>query len=153
VHRFRTLGHHRPRARETLRTTAEKVQVSCLQSLVESAQQSRVAGDMWQDDLARALNGKDGRAVAATAADHRSEQSKRSGEQCRKAAMKDKRVCRAHGGASTGPRSAEGRARCAKAKTIHGRETRGARSTRAEKLRELRKLERAMIDLGMIKPG
>ena len=67
--------------------------------------------------------------------------SKRSGEQCRKAAMRGKSVCRSHGGASTGPRTAAGRARCAEAKTVHGWETRAVRETRAEKLRELRELE------------
>lgn len=79
--------------------------------------------------------------------------SKRSGTQCGKAAMKDKLVCRAHGGASTGPRTAEGRARCSAAKIVHGWETREKREARAEKLRELRELERVMIDVGMIKPG
>lgn len=78
--------------------------------------------------------------------------SKRSGRQCGKAAMKGKAVCRAHGGASTGPRTAEGRARCAEAKTVNGWETRSTREARAEKLRELRELERVMVDLGMIKP-
>ena len=42
--------------------------------------------------------------------------SKRSGEQCRKAAMRGKAVCLAHGGASTVPRTAAGRARCAEAR-------------------------------------
>ncbi len=67
--------------------------------------------------------------------------SKRSGEQCRKAAMRGKAVCLAHGGASTGPRTAAGRARCAEARTLHGWETRALREVRAEKLRELRELE------------
>lgn len=78
-------------------------------------------------------------------------QSKRSGEQCRKAAIKGKAVCRAHGGASTGPRTAEGRARCAEAKTVHGWETRAKREARAEKFRELRALEQVMKLLGMIR--
>jgi hypothetical protein len=63
--------------------------------------------------------------------------SKRSGEQCRKAAMRGKTVCRSHGGASTEPRTAAGRAMCAQAKTVHGWETRAQREARAEKLREL----------------
>lgn len=79
--------------------------------------------------------------------------SKRSGAQCCKAAVKGKAVCRTHGGASTGPRTATGRARCAEAKTIHGRETRAIRARRAVKMRELRALERLMIAIGMIKPG
>lgn len=74
-------------------------------------------------------------------------QSKRSGEQCRKAAMKGKSVCLAHGGRSTGPRTAAGRAKCAEAKTVHGREGRQSREVRAEKLRELRLLELYMKGL------
>ena len=46
--------------------------------------------------------------------------SKRSGLQCRKAAMQGKRVCRTHGGASTGPKTIAGQQRCATTKTVHG---------------------------------
>ncbi len=67
--------------------------------------------------------------------------SKRSAEQCLKAAMKGKAVCLAHGGRSTGPKTAAGRAKCAEVKTMHGREGRQTREARAEKLRELRELE------------
>ena len=58
--------------------------------------------------------------------------------------MKGKRVCRTHGGASTGPKTPEGRQRCAAARTTHGLETREARTERAEAMRRLRALE----DLG-----
>ena len=75
--------------------------------------------------------------------------SKRSEEQCCKAAMRGKAVCRTHGGVSTGPKTAIGRRRCAAAKTVHGREGRAARAVRAEKLRELRELEGVMAELGM----
>ena len=76
--------------------------------------------------------------------------SKRSGDQCRKAAMRGKMVCRTHGGASTGPKTPEGRLRCAEAKTIHGWETRAIRAKRDAKLKELRDLERMMEDIGLI---
>ena len=66
--------------------------------------------------------------------------SKRSREQCRKAAMRGRAVCRLHGGLSTGPKSEEGRKRCAAAKTLHGSETRQLRKTRAEKFREMKAL-------------
>jgi len=70
--------------------------------------------------------------------------SKRTHQQCRAPASKGKTKCRFHGGASTGPKTPEGRQRCAKAKTIHGNETRKARSDRAKAMRRLRALE----DLG-----
>ena len=77
--------------------------------------------------------------------------SKRSGNQCLKAAMRGKAVCRTHGGASTGPRTPEGQQKCAEVKTVHGRETRAIRAVRDEKLRELRDLERFMKTQGIIK--
>ena len=77
--------------------------------------------------------------------------SKRSGNQCLKAAMRGKAVCRTHGGASTGPRTPEGLQKCAEVMTIHGRETRAIRAIRDEKLRELRDLERFMKAEGFIK--
>ena len=64
--------------------------------------------------------------------------------------MKGKQVCRTHGGASTGPKTKAGRARCAAAKTIHGRETRAKRKVRAIKLKELRELEVVMKVAGLI---
>ncbi len=76
--------------------------------------------------------------------------SKRSGVQCRKAAMRGKKVCRTHGGASTGPRTPEGRQRCSDARTVHGRETRAIRSKRDAKLRELRELEHTIREIGLI---
>ncbi len=64
--------------------------------------------------------------------------SKRSKQQCRKAASKGKCVCMFHGGKSTGPITFHGKQRCAEAKTIHGRETRSIRSERAQKLAEMK---------------
>ena len=66
--------------------------------------------------------------------------SKRSQEQCRKAAIRGNQVCRVHGGVSTGPRTSEGRKRCAEAKTMRGWETRELRRKRAEKFREMKLL-------------
>ena len=71
-------------------------------------------------------------------------QSKRTKQQCRAPAAKGKTKCRFHGGASTGPKTPEGRQRCAEVKTIHGRETREARTDRRTAMRQLRELE----DLG-----
>ena len=64
--------------------------------------------------------------------------------------MKGKEVCRTHGGLSTGPKTKEGRARCAAAKTVHGRETRAIRQVRSEKMAELYELELLARKIGMI---
>jgi hypothetical protein len=62
--------------------------------------------------------------------------------------MRGQAVCLAHGGRSTGPRTAAGRAKCAEAKTVHGWETRALRAARAAKLRQLKELERYMKGIG-----
>jgi hypothetical protein len=66
--------------------------------------------------------------------------SKRSKQQCRKASMTGKNVCRVHGGLSTGPQTEQGRKHCAAAKTIHGNETRKQREIRAIKFYEMKAL-------------
>ena len=63
--------------------------------------------------------------------------SKRTGQQCRSPAMRDKEVCRIHGGLSTGPKTKVGRARCAEVRTTHGRETRQKRREDSRQGREL----------------
>lgn len=77
-------------------------------------------------------------------------QSKRTKQQCRAPAAKGKTRCRFHGGASTGPKTPEGRARCAAAKTVHGFETRKTRNERAEGMRRLRELEDLGYRLGIM---
>ena len=83
--------------------------------------------------------------------------SKRTKLQCGAPAMKGKRVCRAHGGKSTGPVTDAGKQRCAAAKTIHGWETRKIRAVRSQKMAELSELEvtsrSAGIMLGPATPG
>jgi len=78
-------------------------------------------------------------------------QSKHSRTQCKKPAMKGKRVCRTHGGASTGARTEQGRQRCAEARTKTGTETRKARTERAEAMRRLRALEDLGRALGIMR--
>jgi hypothetical protein len=70
--------------------------------------------------------------------------SKRTRLQCKAPAIKGKNVCRTHGGLSTGPKTEQGRQRCAEAKTINGRETRKIRAERSRKSAELHQL----VDLG-----
>ena len=67
--------------------------------------------------------------------------SKRTKQQCKAPAIKGKRVCAIHGGKSIGPKTEQGRKRCAAANTIHGWETREKRRVRAEKFREMRELK------------
>ena len=67
--------------------------------------------------------------------------SKRTKQQCMAPAIKGKAKCRIHGGKSTGPKTANGKARCTEAKTVHGWETRQGRIERGEAMRRLRQLE------------
>jgi hypothetical protein len=62
-----------------------------------------------------------------------------------------KNKCRAHGGMSTGPRTAEGRARIAAAKTVHGQETSALRQLRSKICFELRLIEDEMFSVGLIR--
>ena len=66
--------------------------------------------------------------------------SKRTKRQCGAPAIKGKRVCRFHGGKSTGPMTEEGRKRCGIAKTVNGGDTRALRAARAAKMAELKVL-------------
>ena len=75
--------------------------------------------------------------------------SSRTKKQCRAPAMKNKRVCKTHGGRSTGPKTPEGRARCAQAKTIHGNDTRADRAEHSKKMAEIRDLEALGFKIGM----
>ncbi|MFL2849051.1 MAG: HGGxSTG domain-containing protein [Pseudohongiellaceae bacterium] len=75
--------------------------------------------------------------------------SKRTRQRCKAPAIKGKTKCRFHGGKSTGSRTAEGRARIAKAHTVHGRETRAKRAERSAKLAELYELEILGRSIGM----
>lgn len=70
--------------------------------------------------------------------------SKRTLLQCKAPAIRGKNVCRTHGGLSTGPKTEQGRQRCAEAKTVHGNETREIRAERGRKSAELHRL----VDLG-----
>ena len=76
--------------------------------------------------------------------------SKRTKQQCRAPAMKGKEVCRTHGALSRGPLTEEGRAKCAAAKTIHGRETRQNRADSRAKMAELYELAMLGRKIGLI---
>jgi hypothetical protein len=77
--------------------------------------------------------------------------SKRSGEQCKKPALKTSRTqkCEFHGGRSTGPKTVVGKARIAASHTVHGRETREQRAERSAASARISRLEDAMHVLKM----
>jgi len=76
--------------------------------------------------------------------------SKRSGQQCRKPALKSKNVCGFHGGRSRGPKTIEGRQRIAAAKTVHGRDSRAEREQASTNSTYMRELEDVAWVLGMM---
>jgi hypothetical protein len=75
--------------------------------------------------------------------------SKRSGEQCKKPAMRGKAVCDFHGGRSTGPKTQAGKARQRAAVLKTGNYTEEAMEDRARSMRMLHGLEDAMYVLNM----
>jgi hypothetical protein len=77
-------------------------------------------------------------------------ESKRTKQQCRAPAAKGKTKCRFHGGKSTGPKTQAGRQRCADARTIHGNETRQARTERSLASARLAVLEAVGHQLGFM---
>ena len=80
-----------------------------------------------------------------------SAKSKRTGQQCQAPAVAGKTKCRFHGGKSTGPKTPEGRQRCAQARTVHGRETTIMRLERSLARARLAVLESIGFGLGLMK--
>jgi hypothetical protein len=82
----------------------------------------------------------------------------RSGGQCQRAGNPKNGRCHLHGGASTGPKTAEGRARIAAAQFKHGRRSKKAIAERKAATRkkkamyaELKALEGICIELGLLR--
>jgi hypothetical protein len=71
--------------------------------------------------------------------------SKQTKLQCGRAALPGKSKCRFHGGLSTGPKTAEGRRKCAAVRTLHGQETLEAKRGRVEAMMRIR----VLADLGV----
>ena len=81
----------------------------------------------------------------------------RKGTACQRPANKKNGRCRLHGGASTGPRTKEGRARIAEANLRHGKFTKDKLKKQRmnaakgrEISKELRQIERELIAGGML---
>ena len=77
--------------------------------------------------------------------------SKRSGEQCKKPALKISRTqkCQFHGGLSSGPKTEAGKARISAAQLTHGRETQKIRAERSKAALVLAHLEDSKHVLNM----
>jgi hypothetical protein len=78
-----------------------------------------------------------------------SAKSRRSGEQCRRPAVKGKAVCDFHGGRSTGPKTEAGKARQRAAVLKTGNYTKEAMEDKARSVRVLAGLEDAIYVLNM----
>lgn len=76
--------------------------------------------------------------------------SKRTGAQCQAPAISGKSKCRFHGGLSTGPKTQEGRLRCAQARTTHGEQTTSMRTERSLATARLAMLESVGFGLGLM---
>jgi len=74
----------------------------------------------------------------------------RDGRNCQKYVMKNKKRCRLHGGLSTGPKTAEGKARIAAAHWKHGRRSKKFVEMRAKIWKELREIEARIRADGLI---
>ena len=69
---------------------------------------------------------------------------------CKKTVVSGKNRCRLHGGLSTGPKTAEGKARIAAAHWKHGRRSKQFVEMRAKIWKELREIEARMRANGLI---
>jgi len=77
--------------------------------------------------------------------------SKHTREQCRKPALKISRTqkCGHHGGRSSGPKTAEGKARVGAAQWVHGNETNQRKLERSEGSLRMAQIEDVMHAVGM----
>ena len=73
-----------------------------------------------------------------------------SGTSCQNLPINGKKRCRLHGGLSTGPRSAEGKARIAASHYKHGKRSKAFTEMRKKIWAELREIEARMRDDGLI---
>jgi hypothetical protein len=80
--------------------------------------------------------------------------SKRTGKQCGAAADRNSKTskCKWHGGRSTGPKTEEGRAKCAEVKLTHGNQTREKRKQNAGSATRLLLLRDLGLRIGLFGP-
>jgi hypothetical protein len=78
---------------------------------------------------------------------------KATGQRCTAIAVTGRRVCPRHGGLSIGPRTIEGKKRCAAARTVHGHETIAMRQKRSLASARLAVLEQVGFSIGLMSGG
>ncbi len=75
---------------------------------------------------------------------------KTTGQRCSALALVGKRTCVRHGALSTGPKTPEGRQRCAQARMTHGEQTTSMRTERSLATARLAVLESVGFGLGLM---
>jgi hypothetical protein len=78
---------------------------------------------------------------------------KATGQRCTAIALTGRRTCLRHGGASTGPRTIEGKRKCAAVRTVHGADTIAMRQERSLGSARLAVLEAVGFGLGLMIGG
>ena len=76
---------------------------------------------------------------------------KATGQRCTAIAVSGRRTCLGHGGASTGPRTIEGKRKCAAVRTVHGWETTAMRQERSLGSARVAVLESIGFAIGLLK--
>ena len=76
---------------------------------------------------------------------------KATGLRCTATTQVGRRTCLRHGGASTGPRTIEGKRKCAAVRTVHGWETTAMRQERSLGSARLAVLESVGFAIGLLK--
>jgi hypothetical protein len=78
---------------------------------------------------------------------------KATGQRCTATTLVGRRTCLRHGGASTGPRTIEGKRKCAAVRTVHGGDTIAMRQERSLGSARLAVLEAVGFGLGLMIGG
>ena len=76
---------------------------------------------------------------------------KATGQRCTSTTLVGRRTCFRHGGASTGPRTIEGKKRCAAARTVHGQDTIAMRQERSLGSARVAVLESIGFAIGLLR--
>jgi len=76
---------------------------------------------------------------------------KATGQRCTATTLVGRRTCLRHGGASTGPRTIEGKKRCSAARTVHGQDTIAMRQERSLGSARIAVLESIGFAIGLLR--